>query len=69
MKNPTIKSNFLVVSTVPDTRSSTPKFYTKVVPMTRKLFLKGFNEFRDLTKRVAYYTLHPNEIEAECMTL
>lgn len=69
MKNPTIKSNFLVVSTIPDTREGTPKFYTKVVPMTRTLFLKGFNEFRDLTKQVAYYTVHPNEIEAECMTL
>lgn len=48
MKSPTIKSNFLVVSTI-------PKFYTKVVPMTKKLFYKGFNEFSALVKLVAYY--------------
>jgi hypothetical protein len=48
IKTPTIKSNFLVVSTIPD-------FYTKVVPMNRKLFNKGFNEFKTLVKLVAYY--------------
>ena len=54
MENPTIKSNFLVVSTI-------PQYYTKVVPMTRSLFLKGFEEFKKLTKMVAYYTVHPEE--------
>lgn len=65
MKNPTIKSNFLVVSTIP----SKNIYYTRVVPMTRELFLKGFNEFRDLVKHVAWYTAHPEEIESECLTL
>lgn len=54
MENPTIKSNFLVVSTI-------PKYYTKVVPMNKRLFLRGFNEFKNLTKMVAYYTVHPEE--------
>ena len=48
LENPTIKSNFLVVSTI-------PQYYTKVVPMTKKLFLKGFREFINLTKLVGYY--------------
>ncbi len=43
-----IKSNFLVVSTIPE-------YYTKIVPMTRKLFMNGFNEFKNLVKLVAYY--------------
>lgn len=43
-----IKSNFLVVSTIPN-------YYTKVVPMTKKLFMKGFAEFKNLMKLVAYY--------------
>lgn len=48
MNNPIIKGNFLVVSTI-------PKYYTKVVPMTKSLFKKGFNEFSQLLKLVAYY--------------
>lgn len=48
MSNPTINSNFLVVSTIPN-------YETKVVPMTKSLFIKGFNEFKNLTRLVAYY--------------
>ena len=48
MNNPSIKGNFLVVSTI-------PKYYTKVVPMNKLLFKKGFKEFSNLLKLVAYY--------------
>lgn len=48
LKNPTIKGNFLVVSTIPN-------YYTKVVPMTKKLFKKGFNEFKKLVTLIAKY--------------
>lgn len=44
----TIKSNCLVVSTIPD-------FYTKVYEVTKKDFAKGFSEFQYLLKLVAYY--------------
>lgn len=37
----TIKSNFLVVQTKSN-------YYTKVIPMTKKLFSNGFNEFKYL---------------------
>lgn len=43
IENPTIKSNFLVVSTI-------PQYYTQVFPMTKKLFKQGFNEFKELLK-------------------
>lgn len=46
MKEPTIKGNFLVVSTIPN-------YYTKVVPMTKGLYVKGFNEFKKLATLVA----------------
>lgn len=45
--NPIIKGNYLVVSTI-------PQYYTKVVPMTKKMFLEGWNEFVYLLKLVAY---------------
>lgn len=48
MENPTINSNFLVVSTV-------PQYYTRVFPMTKQLFVRGFNEFKNLVRLVAYY--------------
>lgn len=48
MDNPTIKSNFLVVQTIPE-------FYTKVSPMTGRLFNLGFDEFKRLLKLVAFY--------------
>lgn len=48
MSNPTIKGNYLVVSTI-------PQYYTKVVPMTKKMYQEGWNEFVRLIKIVAYY--------------
>lgn len=48
LKDITIKGNFLVVSTIPD-------YYTKVVPMTKKLFNLGFKEFKNLLNLVADY--------------
>lgn len=44
----TIKSNCLVVSTIPD-------FYTKVYEVTKKDFARGFSEFTYLLKLVAYH--------------
>ena len=48
MKNPHMKVNCLVVSTIPD-------HYTKVYEVTNKEIDKGFKEFRYLLKLVAYY--------------
>lgn len=48
MDNPTIKGNYLVVSTI-------PSYYTKVVPMTRNMYLEGWNSFTSLLKLVSYY--------------
>lgn len=48
IENPICKGNFLVVSTI-------PQYYTKVVPMTKKDFIMGFNEFKYLLKLVAHY--------------
>lgn len=48
LDNPTIKGHYLVVSTI-------PQYYTKVVPMTKKMFIEGFAEFKSLLKKVAYY--------------
>lgn len=48
MENCTAKSNYLVVSTIPD-------YYTKVFPVTKKDFMKGWNEFKYLLRLVAYY--------------
>ena len=48
LDNPSVKGHYLVVSTI-------PQYYTKVVPMTKKMFIEGFNEFRTLLKQVAYY--------------
>lgn len=47
IENPTIKGNYLVVSTI-------PQYYTKVVPMTKKMYQEGWNEFVYLLKLVAY---------------
>lgn len=47
IEKPTIKGNFLVVSTVPD-------YNTRVYPMTSKLFKSGWNEVLFLLKTVAY---------------
>lgn len=48
IKNPIIKSNYLVVSTI-------PQYYTKVVPMTKKMFSEGWNEVKYLLRLVAQY--------------
>lgn len=54
MDCPIVKGNYLVVSTIPG-------YYTKVVPMTRKMFKEGWNEFRYLLKLVAKHVAleHP----------
>ena len=46
LENPTIKGNFLVVSTV-------PSYNTLVYPMTSEMYKKGFNEFKYLLKTAA----------------
>ncbi len=46
IKNPSIKANYLVVSTI-------PKYYTKVVPMTKQMFYEGWNEVSYLLKLIA----------------
>lgn len=48
MKNYTIKGNYLVVSTIPN-------YYTKVVPMTKKMYSEGWKQFTYLLKLAAYY--------------
>lgn len=48
INKPKIKCNFLVASTIPN-------FYTKVVPLTKKQFIKGLKEFKFLLRLVAYY--------------
>lgn len=49
MEDCTVKSNCLVVSTI-------PQYYTKVYEVTKKELLEGFNEFSFLLRLVAYYT-------------
>lgn len=49
MEDCTIKSNCLVVSTI-------PQYYSKVHEVTKKDLLQGFNEFKYLLRLVAYYT-------------
>lgn len=46
--HPTIKGNYLVVSTIPG-------HYTKVLPMTKKMFKEGWDEFRYLLRLVAQH--------------
>jgi hypothetical protein len=48
IENPTIKGNFLVVSTIPE-------YNTLVYPMTPKLFKSGMTEVSYLLKTVAYF--------------
>jgi len=48
INKPTIKGNFLVVSTIPE-------YNTLVYPMTPKLFKKGLEEVKYLLKCVAYF--------------
>ena len=53
LDNPTIKGNFLVVSTIPE-------YNTLVYPMTPKLYKQGFEEFKFLLKTVAYLNIVKN---------
>ena len=46
LKDPTLKGNYLIVSTIPG-------HYTKVLPVSAKMFKEGFNEFQYLIKQVA----------------
>lgn len=48
LENPTVKGNFLVVSTI-------PSYYTKVFEMSSKSIMDGFTEFSTLLKLVAKY--------------
>lgn len=48
LTNPTIRGNYLCVSTIPG-------HYTKVVPMTKQMFIEGWNEFKDLLRLVAQH--------------
>ena len=48
MENCTIRSNCLVVSTI-------PKYYTKVYEVTKADFTRGWEEFKVLLRLVAYY--------------
>lgn len=48
LNNPTVKGHYLVVSTI-------PQYYTKIVPMTKGMFIEGFKEFKMLLEKVAYY--------------
>lgn len=50
IENPTVRSHFLWVSTI-------PTYYTKVTPMTKKLFKQGMDEFKELLRRAAV-TIH-----------
>lgn len=47
IKNPTMKANYLVVSTI-------PQYYTKVRAMTKKECYAGLHEFRTLLRYAAY---------------
>jgi len=53
LQKPTIKGNFLVISTIPD-------YNTAVYPMTPALYKKGFKEFIYLMKVVAYFNIVEN---------
>ena len=48
MENCTIRSNCLVVSTI-------PKYYTKVYEVTKADFTRGWEEFKALLRLVAHY--------------
>lgn len=48
LNNPAIKGNYLVVSTI-------PQYYTKVVPMNKRMYKEGWDQFTYLLKLVAYY--------------
>lgn len=53
LDKPTVKGNYLVVSTI-------PAYYTKVIPMTKGMFKEGWNEFRRLLRLVAECVANDN---------
>lgn len=53
MKNPTMRANCLVVSTIPE-------YYTKVYKVTNTEVNRGFKEFKYLLRLVAYYMAYKN---------
>lgn len=52
-----VKGNFLWVSTVPN-------YYTKVTPMTKKLFTQGREEFQELLRKAAIAIHFKNAVSA-----
>lgn len=46
LNNPTVTGNYLIVSTI-------PQYYTKVLPMTKKMFVEGWNEVKYLLTLIA----------------
>lgn len=50
LDSPTIKGNFLVVSTIPE-------YQSLVYPMTPQLYKSGFNEFKYLLRMAAYLNI------------
>lgn len=54
MSNPILKGNMLLISTI-------PKYYSDVFEITKKEFIRGFNEFKKLLKMVAYYKVNGYE--------
>lgn len=51
IKNPTLKGNMLLVSTIPEYKSG-------IFEIHKKEFIRGFNEFKHLLKLVAYYKFY-----------
>ena len=54
LKNPDMKANMLLISTVPN-------YFSGVYKVTKKEMLRGFAEFTKLLKMVAFYTVNPWE--------
>lgn len=54
ISNPTLKGNMLLISTV-------PKYYSDVFKVSKKEFVRGFEEFKRLLKMVAYYKVNGYE--------
>lgn len=54
LKNPDMKANMLLISTVPN-------YFAGVYKVTKKEMLRGFAEFTKLLRMVAFYTVNPWE--------
>lgn len=61
MDRVTVKSNFLWVSTIPSDKGH----YTKVTPMTKGLFKKGMDEFKELLRLAAIALYYKDSVKAE----